>query len=244
MVWQKKFAHYGAGGVFTPARCKIEDLRSYYAQSERIIFAEHKGADNIAKGEDGYIAKCDELRGFIFEPLRAYLAAERDRAGLTTRQVAEYYQKKTGSRTVTGMAGHWFDRIQWLLPTAENYTWLQNLFNNYKAEGTGFLRREYEELRREYEELRRPFEVKATVPYTDVWTFEPVKAYRGKHPCEKPVDMLNHMISASTRPGAVVLDSFMGHGSTGVACQQLNRRFIGIEKNHEYFRVARDRLAV
>ena len=87
--------------------------RSYYPSGERIIFAEHYGADNIAKGEAGYAAKCDELRGFVFEPLRAYLAGERDRAGVTTRNVAVEYQKKTGSRTVTGMAGHWFERVQW-----------------------------------------------------------------------------------------------------------------------------------
>jgi adenine-specific DNA-methyltransferase len=49
--------------------CK-EELRAFFPQTERIIFAEHFGADNMAKGEAGYVAKCDELRGFLFEPLR------------------------------------------------------------------------------------------------------------------------------------------------------------------------------
>ena len=51
--------------------CK-EILRGYFPASESIIFCEHYGADNAAKGEAGYQAKCDELRGFVFEPLRAW----------------------------------------------------------------------------------------------------------------------------------------------------------------------------
>ena len=87
-----------------------DELRGYFPNTESIIFAEQYGADGNAMNGAGYTAKCDELRGFVFEPLRAYLARERDAAGYTTRKVAEQYQKKTGSRTVTGMAGHWFDR--------------------------------------------------------------------------------------------------------------------------------------
>ena len=52
-------------------------LRAPFPASETIIFAEQFGADNMAKGEAGYGANCDELRGFVFEPLRAYLDGER-----------------------------------------------------------------------------------------------------------------------------------------------------------------------
>jgi adenine-specific DNA-methyltransferase len=226
------------------------DLRSFFPATEAIIFAEHYGADNIAKGEAGYAAKCDELRGFVFEPLRAYLAGERDRAGFTTRMVAEAFQKKTGSRTVTGMAGHWFERVQWTLPTQKNYNWLRELFageylrREYEdlRREYEYLRREYEYLRREYEDLRRPFSVTADVPYTDVWTFKTVQAYKGKHPCEKPLDMMRHIIASSTKPGAVVLDCFMGSGSTGDAALSLERKFIGIEMDDGYFAKACQRL--
>ena len=224
-------------------KAEKETLRSYLSPWEECIFAEHYGADKIAKGEAGYAAKCDELRGFLFEPLRAYLDSERELAGWTVRQVAEAYQQKTGSRTVTGMAGHWFGRVQWTLPTHENYNWLRSLFaGDYLRREYEDLRREYEDLRREYEDLRRPFSVSAAVPYTDVWDFPTVKAYPGKHPCEKPVEMLRHIISASTRPDAVVLDCFMGSGSTGEACILEGRRFIGIERDPEYFESARRRL--
>ena len=223
-----------------------EALRSFLSPWEECVFAEHYGADNIAKGEAGYEAKCDELRGFVFEPLRAYLAAERDRAGFTTRMVAEAYQKVTGSRTVTGMAGHWFERVQWSLPTAKNYEWLRDLFTaqggDYLRREYEDLRREYEDLRREYEDLRRPFNVTADVPYTDVWTFKTVQAYEGKHVCEKPIALMEHMVLASTKPGAVVFDPFTGSGSTGVACVLNGRSFIGCEKDPHWHKYATRRI--
>jgi site-specific DNA-methyltransferase (adenine-specific) len=198
----------------------------------------------MAKGEAGYAAKCDELRGFIFEPLRAYLAGERDRAGFTTRKVAEAFQKKSGSRTVTGMAGHWLERVQWTLPTAENYQWLRDLFGpGFLAREYEDLRREYEDLRREYEDLRRPFNVTADVPYTDVWDKFPTVGRRpGKHPCQKPDAMMEHIVSASSRPGAGVLDPFMGSGATGLAAIKLGRRFIGMEMDPAYFKGASEKL--
>jgi site-specific DNA-methyltransferase (adenine-specific) len=77
--------------------------------------------------------------------------------------------------------------------------------------------------------------VSSDVPYTDVWTFAPVQYYPGKHPCEKPADLLDHAITASSREGDVVLDAFMGSGSTGKSCIKLNRRFIGIEMEEETY---------
>jgi len=233
IVWQK--GDDNGNGMHT--RQHKPDCRNWFPQTERLIFAEHYGADNIAKGEAGYVAKCDELRGFVFEPLRAYLDGERERAGWSVRRVAEEYQKATGSRTVTGMAGHWFGTVQWMLPTEQNYKWLRKLFAG------DYLRREYEDLRREYEDLRRPFSVTSDVPYTDVWTFPTVGHYKGKHPCEKPLDMMEHIIRTSTRPGAVVLDCFAGSGSTGLACHNLGRSFIGIEREAEYVALARARIA-
>jgi site-specific DNA-methyltransferase (adenine-specific) len=234
IVWDK-------GRVSRMAK-KDGGLRHFVPMSERLIFCENYNSDNIAKGEAGYIAKCDELRGFVFEPLRAYLDGERERAGFTVRQVAEHYQKKTGSRTVTGMAGHWFGAVQWALPTEANYLWLRGLFNG------DHLRREYEDLRREYEDLRREYEdlrrfafIPQSAQHTDIWTFKSTNT-GASHPCEKPLDMIEHIITASTKPGAVVLDSFMGSGTTGVACANLGRDFVGIEKDPEYFQIAKGRI--
>jgi adenine-specific DNA-methyltransferase len=220
------------------AACK-EELRAFFPASEAIIFCEHYGADNIAKGAAGYRAKCDELRGFVFEPLRAYLDGERQRAGFSVRGVAEAFQRKTGSRTVTSMARHWFTSVQWTLPTEENYLWLRRLFN---SDGDESLRREYEDLRREYEDLRRPFSVTADVPYTDVWAFPTVQHYSGKHPCEKPSALLEHIILSSTRPGDVVLDCFAGSGATLTAAKRLGRGYVGIEIDPHWHSLALQRL--
>jgi site-specific DNA-methyltransferase (adenine-specific) len=221
-------------------KARKEDLRSFLSPWEACIFAEHPNSDQIASGESQYHAKCDQLRGFVFESLRVYLASERDRAGFTTRMVAEAFQQRTGSRTVTGMAGHWFEHIQWALPTAQNYEWLRGLLNRH---GGDYLRRDYEDLRRDYEDLRRPFSVTAEVPHTDLWAFAPVKPYRGKHPCEKPAAMLEHIIAASSRPGAVVFDAFTGTGSTGIAAVKLGRQFIGFELSQAYVETARARIS-
>jgi adenine-specific DNA-methyltransferase len=214
-------------------------FRQYVQKSERIIFAEHFGADNIAKGEAGYAAKCDDLRGFIFEPLRAYLDGERRRAGITSETIHEAWCEKQNSKG--RMVGHWFGQSQWSLPTEANYQWLRECFARLNH-GGDYLRREYEDLRREYEDLRRPFTVSADVPYTDVWTFPTVSAYPGKHPCEKPAAMMEHIIRASSRQGAVVLDAFMGSGAVGIAALKLGRSFIGIEIDPGYFDIAKRRI--
>lgn len=211
-------------------------MRGFFPSSERIIFAEHFGADNMAKGGAGYVAKCDELRGFVFEPLRAYLDGERERAGFTPEDCNE----ACGHRREGGMAGrHYFSPSQWCLPTRANYEKLREAFN---ARGGDYLRREYDDLRQEYESLRRPFAVTADVPYTDVWTFPTVSHYPGKHPCEKPQAMLRHIIAVSSRPGAVVLDSFAGSGATGEAAIALGRVPVLIEKSNHWCERIRERL--
>ena len=62
------------------------------------------------------------------------------------------------------------------------------------------------------------------------------------HPTQKPVDLLEYLIKTYTLEGDTVLDFTMGSGSTGVACKNLNREFIGIELDEEYFKIAMDRI--
>ena len=61
-------------------------------------------------------------------------------------------------------------------------------------------------------------------------------------PTQKPVDLCEYLIKTYTNEGDLVLDNCMGSGSTGVACKNLNRRFIGIELNSETFNLAKDRI--
>lgn len=58
------------------------------------------------------------------------------------------------------------------------------------------------------------------------------------HPCPRPLDMMRYLVSILCSPSSVVLDPFMGSGTTGVACARLGRRFIGIEIEPRYFDIA------
>lgn len=62
------------------------------------------------------------------------------------------------------------------------------------------------------------------------------------HPTQKPVDLLEYLIKTYTNENDLVLDFTMGSGSTGVACMNTNRRFIGIEIDEKYFNIAKDRM--
>jgi site-specific DNA-methyltransferase (adenine-specific) len=62
------------------------------------------------------------------------------------------------------------------------------------------------------------------------------------HPTQKPVALLEYLIKTYTLEGETVLDNCMGSGSTGVACLNTNRQFIGIEKDDKYFEIAKKRI--
>ncbi len=140
---------------------------------------------------------------------------------------------------------------QWQLPNEADYRKLQALFSRIAAEkfqeqqleqphhqlvaSYDSLNRKYSELLDEFKSLRRYFSVSVSVPYTDVWMHKPVQFYPGKHPCEKPADMLRQIINASSRPGDLVADFFMGSGSTIKAAMALGRRALGVELESERF---------
>jgi len=65
---------------------------------------------------------------------------------------------------------------------------------------------------------------------------------RPVHPTQKPVALIKYLIKTYTMPRQTVLDFAMGSGTTGVACKELNRDFIGIEKDPKYFGLAKDRI--
>ena len=70
------------------------------------------------------------------------------------------------------------------------------------------------------------------------------KSERGCHPTQKPVPLLEYLIRTYTNEGETVLDFTMGSGSTGVACVNTNRNFIGIELDENYFKIAKERIGV
>ena len=64
------------------------------------------------------------------------------------------------------------------------------------------------------------------------------------HPCPKPITWAKWLIHRATKPNDIVLDCFLGSGTTAVACKELDRRFIGIEKEPKYVAIAKERLRI
>jgi tRNA/tmRNA/rRNA uracil-C5-methylase (TrmA/RlmC/RlmD family) len=62
------------------------------------------------------------------------------------------------------------------------------------------------------------------------------------HPTQKPVQLVRYLVEAYTNEGDTVFDPFVGSGTTAIACQQLKRHFIAVERNPEYVAIARERL--
>ena len=85
------------------------------------------------------------------------------------------------------------------------------------------------------------------IPHTTTYdpplptTMLEIKSTRGKHSTEKPVALMEWLLKYYSKEGDTVLDPTMGSGSTGVACKNMNRNFIGIEKDPEIFEVAKSR---
>jgi len=69
-----------------------------------------------------------------------------------------------------------------------------------------------------------------------------VKSQKGKHSTQKPTALIEWILKYYSKEDDVVLDPTMGSGSTGVACKNMNRRFIGIELDEEIFKVAEERI--
>ena len=76
----------------------------------------------------------------------------------------------------------------------------------------------------------------------DVLDYAKVPGGKMVHPTEKPVDLCARLIADASDLSAVILDPFMGSGTTGVACVNTGRQFIGIERDPGYFKIAQDRI--
>ena len=76
---------------------------------------------------------------------------------------------------------------------------------------------------------------------TDILYYDRVVGNMQLHQNQKPVDLLTFLINKSSKPKDTILDCFMGSGTTGVACLETNRNFIGIELDENYYNIAKER---
>lgn len=143
------------------------------------------------------------------------LKAWRKEAGISQRRLAELlgvYGKYNHGGTIS----NWEECRN--IPSREQYRKLKDVLEKAGVRGMP-----------EYDDIIRPFNVSEDVEFTDVWTFKTVLPHLGKHPAEKPMDLLEHAIRATTYEGDTVLDCFAGSGSAGVAALNLGRKCILME---------------
>lgn len=206
-----------------------------------------------------FYADLAEQRGAAVEyaPLREYFQTERDESGLSAQEIA----------SVLGnfMASHYFTNgAQFCIPSADNYAKLQTTgrFQRPYEE----VRREYQRLGESIHPVTYNPQMTAGNPYISgkgtsgevtgcvqkVQTINegtryprsilPFKRQTGIHPTQKPVALMEYLIRTYTNEGDTVLDNCMGSGTTGVACVNTGRKFIGIEMDSGYFEIAKDRI--
>lgn len=88
--------------------------------------------------------------------------------------------------------------------------------------------------------------LKDGITMPDVWTDIHALPHNSKekvnHPTQKPIKLMERIVSLFTNEGDTILDFCMGSGSTGIACKNLNRNFIGIELDKNYYNIAKNRL--
>ena len=172
-------------------------------------------------------------------PLRNYLKECKKKSGMTNKQFnhlySDYYNKQ-GCRDRSVLEHYWASS-QFMLPTIEIYEKI--------LQPTGYFPIPYAELK----EIDDQF--KKDLPSTfNLWEGNKYKSnilkykkdYDGYHPTQKPVTLLEDLIKTFSNEGNTVVDLTMGSGSTGVACKNTDRNFIGIELNDEYFGIAKERI--
>ncbi|HEX4187619.1 MAG TPA: site-specific DNA-methyltransferase [Solirubrobacteraceae bacterium] len=192
-------------------KARKQSLRSWYPHSERVLMFE----------QGTYGSREAHRRS----PLGEYLLACRGAAALSmielTEQIGAYGHVNRGGAVANWEAGRY-------VPSRGQYSRLAAAL-----QATGRIAPMLP-----YEDVVRPFTVDGDVPFTDVWHFPSVRPFPGKHPAEKPLAMLSHMISASSYSGDIVLDCFSGSGSTALAATGLARRAVCVEIDPSWNRAA------
>ncbi len=149
-----------------------------------------------------------------------------NKLGLKQNDISKLELSKNGN--ITGWVHNKLKGMQ--IPTAEQWDKICKLFN---------IENEYDNLILEFKSERYTFNNLQT--HHSVWDY--IFAESNGHITPKPVELIENIIKHSTNKGDIVLDCFMGSGTTGVACKKTGRHFIGIEKDEKYFEIAVSRVS-
>ena len=172
-------------------------------------------------------------------PLRNYLKECKEKSGMTNKQFnhlfSDYYNKQ-GCRDRSVLEHYWAPS-QFMLPTKEIYEKI--------LQPTGYFPIPYTELKAIDDQFKK--DLPSTFNLWEGNKYKPnilkyKKDYDGFHPTQKPILLINDLIKTFSNEGDLVVDLTMGSGSTGVACVNTNRNFIGIELDEEYYDIATNRI--
>ena len=168
-------------------------------------------------------------------PLRQYFATVMDYIGLKLKQINQTLGHRRAEHVF------YIGSTQFGLCTEETYSELIQVFGIDKMKGF----KPYTELKPIDDQFKKD------LPSTfNLWEGNKYKSnilkykkdYNGYHPTQKPVALLEDLIKTFSNEGDTVVDLTMGSGSTGVACKNTGRNFIGIELDDEYFGIAKERI--
>ena len=193
-------------------KMKKSSLRQWYPHSERAIFAEPATEGNLHRS-----------------PFGEFLREVRVQADLSAHQLTEL-TRAYGKVNHGGAVSNWEAGRN--TPNELQYEKIcEAILSTGKVKEMPA-----------YEDVIRVFNMDGSQQFTDVWDFKSVKPYKGKHPAEKPIEMLQHIIAATTLDQDIVLDCFAGSGSTAIAALGLRRKSISIEIEEEWVNVISVRL--
>lgn len=218
IIWNKRFPEASNKG-FLDGFVVVDGLRNYQQMCEYCLFY-------TFQDETGLSTVMLDTNNF--PTMRRYFKELKEYIGLNLKQI----NNKMGHRH----AEHCFywNTTQWGLPTEETYNKLIEKFGIDKWNGF----QQYESLRQQYESLRYTFNNQKT--HHSVWNYE--IAPKIGHCTPKPLPLIENIIKHSSNEGDIVLDPFLGSGTTAVACRNLKRQCIGIEKEGTYIKIAKKRL--
>jgi DNA modification methylase len=207
----------------------VEDMRRWRPRSERLLLCEKQHSPDSLLAS--FNAKTSHIAArSAYENIIGRLIEWQNAARLSLKEIDRCLGKN-------GMAGHYFTRSQWALPTEEAWAKLRPLF---AARGVDIgewdaQRSEFDAQRREFDAQRREFDAQQMVGLTDVWeSSAPVGEDRHGHPTPKPLAMISKLVSAHSRPSDLVADPFLGSGTTLIAAEQLGRKCYGMELSPAY----------
>jgi len=219
IVWNKRFEGSPRKGFLDGYVC-VGMLRNYQQMAEYILYYTFQDETGLSK-----------IMGNCVYSTRDYIRSEIIRA--KGKIVLKEINKVLGTATNGGgvaSACLSLDKTCPAMITEEHYLKIRDWLNNNK---------EYGYLRKEYEDLRFTFNNQKT--HHSVWNYD--LENKIGHTTPKPLELIKNIISHSSEEGQIVLDCFMGSGTTALACKELNRRYIGFEKDSKYCKIISKRLS-